>query len=66
MTVPTTLRVPGERNAGDTRALAPGDDRSLDSSASRDVSYQRYDVNVRAGVDSPVLRWEGVIDPTAP
>ena len=63
-TVPTSLRVPGERNAGDTRALAPGDDRSLDSVASRDVSYQRYDVSVRAGVDSPVLRWEGVIDPT--
>ncbi len=62
--VPTTLRVPGERNAGDTRALAPGDGATLDVPASREVAYQRFDVQVKGVVADPVLRWEGVIDPT--
>ncbi|MCD2443629.1 metallophosphoesterase [Agromyces sp. SYSU K20354] len=60
----TTLRVPGERNAGDTRALAPGDGATLDVPASREVAYQRFDVQVKGAVAEPVLRWEGVIDPT--
>lgn len=62
--VPTTLRVPGERNAGDTKALAPGDGATLDAPASREVAYQRFDVQVKGEVADPVLRWEGIIDPT--
>lgn len=61
--VPTALSVPGERNVGSTRALAPGDARVLEAPASRDVTYQRYDVQVRGRVEAPVLRWEGTIDP---
>ncbi|WP_106815508.1 metallophosphoesterase [Microbacterium timonense] len=62
--VPTTLRVEGESNVGGTKALAPGDGLTLDSPASRDVSFQRFDVQVKGHVADPVLRWEGVIDPT--
>lgn len=61
--VPTTLAVPGESTA-DTKALAPGDGVTVDSPASREVSYQRFDVQVKGQVADPVLRWEGVIDPT--
>jgi predicted MPP superfamily phosphohydrolase len=63
-TVPTTLRVPGERNVGSTQALAPSDQRSLKSPPSRDVTYQRYDVAVHNRTLAPVLRLEGTIDPT--
>lgn len=62
--VPTTLNVVGERNVGDTRALAPGDGLTLESPASRDVAFQRFDVQVKGQVADPVLRWQGVIDPT--
>lgn len=61
--VPTSLTVPGEARV-DTKALAPGDGVTLDSPASREVSYQRFDVQVKGQVAEPVLRWEGVIDPT--
>ena len=37
---------------------------TLDSPAGADVSYQRFDVQVKGRVADPVLRWEGVIDPT--
>ncbi|GAA1734184.1 hypothetical protein GCM10009746_15700 [Microbacterium paludicola] len=62
--VPTTLSVPGEQAVADKKALAPGDGRTLDSPASRDVAFQRFDVQVKGHVSEPVLRWEGVIDPT--
>lgn len=62
--VPTTLSVAGERKVGSTKALAPGDGVTLDSPASREVSFQRFDVQVKGQVGDPVLRWEGVIDPT--
>lgn len=62
--VPTSLDVPGESNVGNVKALAPGDGATLDSPASREVSYQRFDVQVKGQVADPVLRWEGVIDPT--
>ena len=62
--VPTTLNVPGEQNLGDTKALAPGDGVTLDSPAAAEVPYQRFDVQVKGQVADPVLRWEGVIDPT--
>lgn len=61
--IPTTLRVPGERNVGDTKALAPGDGATLDAPAGRRVTYQRYDVQIKGHVAAPVLRWEGVVDP---
>jgi hypothetical protein len=62
--VPTTLAVPGESNIGSTKPLAPGDGVTLDSPAARDVTYQRFDVQIKGQVADPVLRWEGVIDPT--
>jgi hypothetical protein len=62
-TVPTTLRAPGERNVGSTQAVAPGDQRRLESPASRDVTYQRYAVATSSRSLAPVLRWEGMIDP---
>ncbi|MDP9842765.1 metallophosphoesterase [Streptosporangium lutulentum] len=60
--VPTTLKVPGEKKARAT-GLDPADGRTLDAPVGQDVTYQRYDVRVKGHVDSPVLRWEGVIDP---
>ncbi|WP_164545043.1 metallophosphoesterase [Antribacter gilvus] len=61
--VPTTLVVPGEKNLGRTQDLAPGDGKSLAAPAGRDVTYQRFDVQVKGGVEAPVLRWEGTVDP---
>ncbi|MFC7582849.1 metallophosphoesterase [Nonomuraea antimicrobica] len=60
--VPTTLRVPGERKVR-TDALEPADGRTLDAPNGKDLVYQRFDVQVKGHVDAPVLRWEGVIDP---
>ncbi|MFB9628997.1 metallophosphoesterase [Nonomuraea helvata] len=60
--VPTTLRVPGEKRVK-SGALEPADGRTLDAPAGQDLVYQRYDVQVEGHVDSPVLRWEGAIDP---
>lgn len=60
--VPTTLRVKGEKKAK-AGGLAPADGRTLDAPASGDVTFQRFDVRVEGHVDAPVLRWEGVIDP---
>jgi hypothetical protein len=60
--VPTTLRIPGEKRVR-TDGLDPADGRTLDAPAGQDLTYQRYDVQVKGHVDSPVLRWEGVIDP---
>ncbi|MGW0593888.1 metallophosphoesterase [Streptosporangium sp. NPDC002607] len=60
--VPTTLKVPGERKVK-AEGLEPADGRTLDAPAGQDVTYQRYDVQVKGHADSPVLRWEGVIDP---
>ena len=61
-TMPTTLRVPGERPVP-TADLAPLDGRTVAAPASRDISYQRFDIRVRRSVDAPFLRWEGVVDP---
>ncbi|MFC4009149.1 metallophosphoesterase [Nonomuraea purpurea] len=60
--VPTTLKVPGEKRVK-TDALEPADGRTLDAPTGQDLVYQRYDVQVQGHVESPVLRWEGVIDP---
>ncbi|MGP4103115.1 metallophosphoesterase [Nonomuraea sp. KM90] len=60
--LPTTLRVPGERRAR-TDALEPADSRTLDAPAGQDLVYQRFDVQVKGHVDAPVLRWEGAVDP---
>lgn len=60
--VPSTLSVRGEKKLS-TRALEPGDDRSANSPASGDVTYQRFDVPVHGRVEAPVLRWEGTADP---
>ncbi|MFE7504585.1 metallophosphoesterase [Promicromonospora sp. NPDC057488] len=60
--VPTTLDVRGQKNLS-TKALEPGDGKSVTSPASGDVTYQRFDVPVRGKVEAPVLRWEGTADP---
>ncbi|WP_406493265.1 metallophosphoesterase [Streptomyces sp. NBC_00846] len=60
--VPTTLKVKGEKKVK-ADGLAPADGRTLDAPAAEDVTYQRFDVQVKGHVDAPVLRWEGVIDP---
>ncbi|WP_285774867.1 metallophosphoesterase [Microtetraspora sp. NBRC 13810] len=60
--VPTTLKVPGERRIR-ASGIEPADGRTIDAPTGQDVTYQRYDVKVRGHVDSPVVRWEGVIDP---
>ncbi|WP_169513983.1 metallophosphoesterase [Agromyces subbeticus] len=61
--VPTTLQVEGEQKVTGPSALTPGDGRTLDTEASRDVTFQRFDVMVKGHVQAPVLRWAGVIDP---
>ncbi|TMR96330.1 metallophosphoesterase [Nonomuraea basaltis] len=60
--VPTTLQVRGEKRVK-AEGLEPADGRTLDAPAGQDLTYQRYDVQVKGHVDSPVLRWEGAIDP---
>ncbi|WP_214415735.1 metallophosphoesterase [Sphaerisporangium fuscum] len=60
--VPTTLRVPGEKKVR-AEGLEPADGATLEAPSGKDLVYQRYDVQVKGHVDSPVLRWEGVIDP---
>ncbi|MFF4755790.1 hypothetical protein ACWD5R_33960 [Streptomyces sp. NPDC002514] len=60
--VPTTLKVKGEKKIK-AAGLAPADGRTLAAPSSDDVSFQRFDVQVKGHVDQPVLRWEGVIDP---
>ncbi|MFJ5837084.1 metallophosphoesterase [Streptomyces shenzhenensis] len=60
--VPTTLKVKGEKKVK-AAGLAPADGRTLAAPASSDVTFQRFDVQVKGHVDQPVLRWEGVIDP---
>ncbi|WP_189312883.1 metallophosphoesterase [Streptomyces brasiliensis] len=60
--VPTTLRVQGEKKVK-AAGLAPADGATLDAPAGKDVTFQRFDVQVKGHVEAPVLRWEGVIDP---
>ncbi|WP_328907410.1 metallophosphoesterase [Streptomyces sp. NBC_00234] len=60
--VPTTLQVRGEKKVK-AAGLAPADGMTLDAPAAEDVTFQRFDVQVKGHVDEPVLRWEGVIDP---
>lgn len=60
--VPTTLEVKGEKKVK-ADGLAPADGRTLEAPAAEDVTFQRFDVQVKGHVDAPVLRWEGVIDP---
>lgn len=61
--IPTTLRVPGEDNVGDTKPLAPGDGATIDAPTTQGVAIQRFDIRVKGRVAAPTLRWEGVIDP---
>ncbi|MHA7617515.1 metallophosphoesterase family protein [Cellulosimicrobium cellulans] len=60
--VPTTLPVEGEQPAA-ADALAPGDDLTLDSPQSRDVTYQRFELPAEGSTAGQVVRWEGVVDP---
>ncbi|MFF2847934.1 metallophosphoesterase [Streptomyces sp. NPDC058001] len=60
--VPTTLKVKGEKKIK-AAGLAPADGKMLAAPSSSDVTFQRFDIQVKGHVDQPVLRWEGVIDP---
>ncbi|MFF3872855.1 metallophosphoesterase [Streptomyces sp. NPDC001978] len=60
--VPTTLQVQGEKKVK-AAGLAPADGKTLDAPAGKDVTFQRFDVQVKGHVDAPVLRWEGITDP---
>ncbi|GIF49402.1 calcineurin-like phosphoesterase family protein [Asanoa ferruginea] len=60
--VPTTLDV--QHGPGvELDSLRPLDGRTIDTSSSRDVVFQRYDVPLTAAQKTPTLRWEGTIDP---
>lgn len=61
-TLPTTLRVKGEQRVK-AGGLEPVDGKSLAAPTSRDITYQRFDIQVKGHAGAPVLRWEGVIDP---
>ncbi|MGX1576391.1 MULTISPECIES: metallophosphoesterase family protein [Cellulosimicrobium] len=60
--VPTTLPVESEQPAA-ADALAPGDDLTLDSPRTRDVTYQRFELPAEGSTSGKVVRWEGVVDP---
>ncbi|OLT54320.1 metallophosphoesterase [Cellulosimicrobium sp. CUA-896] len=57
-----TLHVEGEQPAA-VDALVPGDDATLDSAASRDVAYQRFEIPADGDASGQVVRWDGVVDP---
>jgi hypothetical protein len=61
-TVPTTLEVSGE-SAVDTSTLTPLGDGALASPAGREVTFQRFDLDVSDATGPPVLRWAGTVDP---
>lgn len=60
--VPTRLDVAGDP-VTKIRSLQPFDSRTIDTPSSGDVVFQRYDLAVGTPEETPVLRWEGVIDP---
>lgn len=60
--VPTTLQVAGEDEV-DSSSLTPLGDGALASRAGRDVTFQRFDLDVSDAAASPVLRWTGTVDP---
>ncbi|SNT63910.1 Calcineurin-like phosphoesterase [Asanoa hainanensis] len=60
--VPTTLDV-AHSDGVDIGSLRPLDGRTIDTTSSRDVVFQRYDLALTAAQKAPILRWEGTIDP---
>ncbi|MEV0715410.1 carbohydrate-binding protein [Asanoa sp. NPDC050611] len=60
--VPTTLDVAHDGSV-DVASLRPLDGRTVDTSSSRDVVFQRYDLKLTDAQQAPTLRWEGTIDP---
>ncbi|MBD5787186.1 metallophosphoesterase [Cellulosimicrobium terreum] len=59
---PTTLHVEGEA-AAPVDDLLPADDATLDSPATGDVAFQRFEIPAEGDVAGRTVRWEGVIDP---
>ncbi|MER7251548.1 Ig-like domain repeat protein [Kribbella sp. NPDC000426] len=57
--VPTSLDVAHDKTV-DVNSLKPLDGKTVDTTSSRDVVFQRYDLNVS---QDSTLRWEGTIDP---
>ncbi|WP_427892701.1 Ig-like domain repeat protein [Kribbella sp. GL6] len=57
--VPDSLDVAHDSTV-DVTSLKPLDGKTVDTSSSRDVVFQRYDLKAGAG---STLRWEGTIDP---
>lgn len=60
--IPTTLAVEGEESV-DPASIAPLTEGSVESPASTEITFQRYDVEVGETDTAPVLRWQGVVDP---
>jgi hypothetical protein len=60
--LPTTLQVEGEQGV-DVDALEPLDGATVEAPASGDLTFQRYDLPVAADDESPMVRWNGTIDP---
>ncbi|MBB5977807.1 Ig-like domain repeat protein [Kribbella solani] len=60
--VPTTLDVAHDQTV-DVNSLRPLDNRIVDTVSSRDVVFQRYDLNLGSSPATPTVRWEGTIDP---
>ncbi|TYL55071.1 hypothetical protein FXB39_05645 [Nocardioides sp. BGMRC 2183] len=60
--IPTTLAVEGEESV-DAASIAPLTDGALESPASTEITFQRYDVEVGEVDVAPVLRWQGLVDP---
>ncbi|WP_110207387.1 Ig-like domain repeat protein [Nocardioides daejeonensis] len=61
--VPTQLDVAGDP-VTKLRSLQPFDQRTIDTASAKGVVFQRYDIEIGEADEKPVLRWEGVIDPT--
>lgn len=60
--VPTRLDVAYDEKV-DVGSLRPLDGKTIDTTSSRDVVFQRYDIPLGAAQKEPTLRWEGIIDP---
>ncbi len=62
LAVPTTLDVAHDA-AVQVDSLRPLDGRTVDTPSGHNVVFQRYDLTIGATTQTPILRWEGTIDP---
>lgn len=60
--LPTTLDVSGEKAIA--KGLMPSDDNTIESIASEDLTYQRFDIPVEGlNRDGLQAQWQGIVDP---